>query len=145
MIYVNQGQLNQPATVCSRNATLTNPYYLWSVKHLLSGKSWNFIPFRIPPATVGYTPGYDLFCFSIIDSTPEVFTGSCGSVNVHLIPGQYEVKIWEQNSNTNLQITGATNVVQTNMLTVVGTNKNIPIIYSGGSGDTYVIYNADND
>ena len=145
MIYLNQGQLNQPATVCSRNATLTNPYYLWSVTHLLSRKQWNFIPFRIPPATVGYTPGYDLFCLTINENTPEVFTGSCGSVNVHLIPGQYEVQIWEQTSNTNLQISAATNVVQTNMITVVGVNKNIPLTYSGGGADTYIIYNADND
>lgn len=145
MIYVSQGQQNQPAAVCSRNATLTNPYYLWSVKHLLSLREWNFIPYRIPPATQGYSPGYDLFCLTIDENQPQVFTGACGSVNIHLIPGQYEIKIWEQSSSTNLQPSLAYNVVQTNMLTVIGTNKNIPITYSGGSGDTYVIYNADND
>jgi hypothetical protein len=145
MIYLNQGQLNQPATVCSRNATLNNPYYLWSATHLLSRQTWNFIPFRIPPATVGYSPGYDLFCFSIDENSPQVFTGSCGVVNVHLLPGQYELQVWEQTSNTNLHLSAATNIVQTNMLTVVGVNKNIPITYSGGGGDTYIIYNADND
>ena len=42
MVYVNQGEYNEPAVVCSRNKTLPNPTYLWSMYHKLSGQVWRF-------------------------------------------------------------------------------------------------------
>jgi hypothetical protein len=148
MIYINQGELNEAAAVASRNKTLTgNVTYLWSMQHKLSGRRYRFIPFRILPATT-YPPGYDLFCITIDDSIPESLTGNtiCGDCNVHLIPGEYYLKIYEQLSTTNLNPQLSYDVVYETIVNVVGTNQNNPVTYSGTSdGDVFIIYNADND
>lgn len=146
MIYINQGQLNQAAAVCSRNKSLTgNVTYLWSIQHKLSGERWRFIPFRVPPS-VDYAPAYDKFCITIDDSIPESLTGNtnCGDCNVHLIPGEYYLKIYEQISTTNLNPQLSYDVVYETIVNVVGTNQNNPTSYSGTS-DVFIIYNADND
>ena len=146
MIYINQGQLNQAAAVCSRNKSLANPTYLWAMSHKLSNTRYRFIPFRVPPSTVGYEPGYDLFCITIDNSIPESLTGNtqCEDCNVHLIPGEYYLKVYEQVSSTNLNPALSYDVVYETIVNVVGTNLNIPVSYSGTS-DIFIIYNADND
>jgi len=148
MIYLNQGQNNTVAAVCSRNATLSNPVYLWSMTHLLTQKTINFIPFRVLP--VGYTalPPYDLFCIDVDDSIPQVLSSAtiCGQTNIHAIPGQWYVKIYEQTSTSNLNPDNATNMVNQTMVTLVGINQNNPVIYSGDSqDDIFIVYNPDND
>jgi len=147
MIYVTQGQINEMPAVCSRNATLVNPRYLWNLTHKLSLEEWNFIPYRVPPS-VDYKPGYDLFCLQIDDSIAQRLIGtSCdlGTVaNLHLIPGQYYYKVYEQNSASNLNPNLASDIVNEGMLTVVGTNANNPTTYSGDT-DVFIMYNPDND
>lgn len=146
MIYLNQGQLNQAAAVASRNKQLVgNVTYLWSMMHKLTGQKWRFIPFRVPPS-VDYTPSYDLFCITIDDSIPESVTGntSCGDCNIHLIPGEYYLKIYEQVSTTNLNPALSFDVVNETIVNVVGENKNIPTSYSGNS-DVFIVYNENND
>jgi hypothetical protein len=147
MIYVTQGQINEMPAVCSRNSTLVNPRYLWNLTHKLSLEEWNFIPYRIPP-TVDYKPGYDLFCLQIDDSIAQSLIGtSCdlGTVaNLHLIPGQYYYKVYEQVSSSNLNPNLASDIVNEGMLTVVGTNANNPTTYSGDT-DVFIMYNPDND
>lgn len=146
MIYVNQGQQNNPAAVCSRNTTLTGTvYYLWYMTHKLSGKEYYFIPTRLIPP-IDYPPLYDVFCLNINDSIPTVLTGStCGDVNVHLIPGEYYLKCYSQNSNTNLNPLLSYELVYQTLVNVVGENQNIPTTYSGGSDSIYIIYNPNND
>ena len=147
MIYVTQGQINEMPAVCSRNATLVNPRYLWNLTHKLSLEEWNCIPYRIPP-TVDYKPGYDLFCLQIDDTISQRLIGtSCdlGTVaNLHLIPGQYYYKVYEQVSSSNLNPNLASDIVNEGMLTVVGTNANNPTTYSGDT-DVFIMYNPDND
>lgn len=145
MIYAYQNQLNTLHVVCSRNKTLANPTYLWSVSHKLTLQSWKFIPYRELPS-VDYEPGYDQFCVTINDSIPQSFTGNttCPSCNVHLIPGEYYIKIYQQTSATNLNPNLADGVVYETLMNVVGVNQNIPTSYSGTS-DTYILYNPDND
>lgn len=145
MIYLNQGQNNQAAAVCSRNKTLPGSVtYLWSMTHKLSGDRFRFIPFRVPPSISGYEPAYDLFCIQVSGGT-QVLTGAtvCGQTNVDLIPGLYDLKCYEQYSTSNLNPMLSHDVVYENMVTVVGVNQNIPTTYSGTT-DTYIIYDPNN-
>lgn len=144
MVYLYQGQLNQAAVVASRNKSLSNPTYLWSMQHKLSGKQWRFIPYRIIPMT-DYTPGYDLFCMTVSATTTEHLTGntSCGLCVVNLYPGEYYLKIYEQVSPSNLNPALSHDVVNETIVNVVGTNQNEPVTYESGD-DIFIIYNVDN-
>jgi len=121
MIYLTTGQNNIVWATCSRNKTLANPNYLWSMTHKLTNKSWKFLPFRLIPSTT-YTTPYDLFAINIDYNTPEIYTGatSTGStVNIHFTPGQYYIKIYEQTSSTNLNPNLASDVVWESTATVI--------------------------
>ncbi len=146
MIYLNQNELNQVPATCSRNGFLMDPEYLWVATHKLSGRVWNFIPYRIPPTT-DYKPGYDLFCINVSQTLPEVLTGSTNCSNtstLNFYPGEYYIKIYEQYSNTNLDPSDADDVVYETIMWVIGVNQNQPITYSGTS-DIFILYNEDND
>lgn len=146
MIYLNQLENNQAAAVCSRNKTLSgNVQYLWSMSHKLSGKQYRFIPYRLQPS-VSYSPAYDIFCIDVDETIPQVLTGatSCGETNVHLIPGEYYLKVYEQYSTSNLNPMLSHDVVYETLVNVIGTNQNIPVSYSGTS-DIFIVYNAEND
>ena len=148
MIFLNQNQNNLAAAVCSRNKWLSGSVvYLWSMNHKLSQQKYRFIPYLVPPA-YSWNPPYDVFCINIDDSIPQVLTGatSCGITNVHLIPGEYDLKVYEQSAslsgNTNPSL--AYDVVYETLVNVIGVNGYNPTVWSGTS-NTYVIYNADND
>jgi len=117
------------------------------MSHKLSQEKYRFIPFMLQ-ATSSFNPPYDVFCINIDDSIPQVLTGatSCGQTNVHLIPGEYDLKVYEQSTslsrNTNPSL--AYDVVYETLVNVVGTNGYDPVVWSGTS-NTYVIYNPDND
>lgn len=146
MIYIYQGQQNEPAAVCSRNTTITGSVnYLWYMFHKLSGQKWYFIPYRLIPA-VSYPPSYDVFCIQVDDAIPQVLTGAtyCQS-NVHLIPGEYTLEIYQQLSNSNLNPNLSDGMIYTTLVNVIGENLNIPTTYSGNSDSTYIIYNPNND
>jgi hypothetical protein len=136
MVQIEKGTFNQVVATCSRNKTLTgNVSYLWSMTHKLSKQNWKFIPYQLPPI-VNYAPSYDLFNINVIDTQPEVFIYSgITNVNLHLIPGQYFVKIYEQCSTTNLNPMLSYEVVYEGTATVnySGTPQNELISYSGGN------------
>jgi hypothetical protein len=113
--------------------------------HKLSNIEYKFIPFRIQPDT-DYKPGYDLFCIDIDDSIPEVLTGStvCGQTNVHLIPGEFSLEVYQQVSSSNLDPSQSSGLVYQTLVNMIGTNQNIPVTYSGQSNN-YVIYDPDNN
>lgn len=141
MVYLQQGQSNQNMLVtCSRNKSLTGSVtYLWSVRHKLSQEVWRFIPYR-DPVNLGYEPSKDLFYVSIDDSTPQVFTGSTGTTaNVHLIPGEYYLKIYEQYSTTNLNPSLSHDVVYEGMLVVESDTPIGQIDYTGLT-ESVIIY-----
>lgn len=142
MVYLNQGQTGQTANVtCSRNKNLTGSVtYLWTVRHKLSQQSYKFIPYRIPPSIVGYEPSYDQFVISIDDSSPEVYIGSSGtSVNVHMIPGEWYLKIYEQYSTSNLNPALSYDVVYEGMIRVNAEDPIGQISYTGTS-EVIIIY-----
>ena len=141
MIYLQQSDTNQPTLVtCSRNKTLTGAVtYLWTVKHKLSQQSWKFIPYR-EPSNLGYEPSKDLFYISVDETTPEVYIGTNGNpANLHFIPGEFYVKIYEQNSPTNLNPSVAYDVVYEGMMIVEPADPINQIAYSGNS-EVIIIY-----
>jgi hypothetical protein len=143
MIILNEGY-NEANATCSRNKNLSGSVcYLFGFKHKLSQEVWRLVPFRIQPS-VGYAPGYDLFSITIDPSQPEAFlTGATmtGQTNVHLIEGEYYVKVWEQSTalsgNTNPAL--AYDVVYETICQVNYSASTNPITYSGTS-DIYKIY-----
>jgi hypothetical protein len=145
MVQIQKGEFNNVVATCSRNKMLTgNVTYLWSMTHKISKQNWKFLPYRVPPS-VPYAPSYDEFTMNVDDSTPEVFTAStsANTVNLHLIEGQYFVKIYEQLSTTNLNPQLSYDVVYEGTATVnfSGSPQNEIISYSGASG-IFKVYNG---
>lgn len=141
MIYLQQGDINQPTLVtCSRNKSLTGAVtYLWTIRHKLSQQSWKFIPYREPNITT-YEPSKDLFFISVDETSPEVYIGSSTtSSNLHLISGEYYLKIYEQTSPTNLQPSQSYDVVYEGMLVVKSDDPINQIAYTGNS-EVIIIY-----
>lgn len=133
MIWIYEGQNESPAT-CSRNATLTNPYYLWVMEHKLSGQEFNFVPYRIIPS-VSYPPGYDLFSIKVDLGSAQVLTGATttGQTNVHLLDGEYYLSIYETPTQT-LTIPSVDNLVYQAITQVVLSGASeTPVAYSGTS------------
>lgn len=145
MIQIQRGELNDVVATCSRNKMLTGSVtYLWTMTHKLSRQNWKFLPFRVPPA-VPYPPSYDLFTVNVDYNQPEVFTAStsANTVNLHLIEGQYFVKIYEQTSTTNLNPNLSYNVVYEGTANVnwSGSPQNQIVSYTGGT-NIFKIYNG---
>jgi len=115
MIIIQPGQNNVPAT-CSLNATLSNPYYLWSMTHKLSNENWRFIPYRFNPV-VNYKPQWDLFNIGVDYNSPESLTGNTSSGTTN-----YGTLMWDSSTPTTTQFPVGT---------YTGTNN---------SGQTYVAY-----
>lgn len=142
MVYLNQNELNYANVTCSRNKNLTGSVtYLWTMRHKLSQQSWKFIPYRVPPVTVGYEPAYDQFEIETDLSSPEVYIGSSGTpVNLQFIPGEYYLKIYEQVSTTNLNPALSYDVVYEGMVVVNDNVSPINQIAYTGVSDTVIIY-----
>lgn len=138
MIIANQGQTNQLVATCSRNKTLSNPYYLWTIRHKLANQAWQFIPYREQSITT-YPPSYDLFKLDIISTNPQVYIGSIGTnANLHLIPGEYWVKIYETPTQ-NLNPAQAYDVVYEGIM-VVDQQTPIQQIEYTGTNNTWIVY-----
>ena len=143
MIILTQQTINQAIATCSRNKTLTGSVnYLWSIRHKLSEQSWKFIPYRIEPS-VDYNPPYDVFRIEVDEDKVENYIGTSGnSVNLHLIPGEYYLKIYEQVSPTNLDPSLSYDVVYEGMIITKENLINVDIDYTGFT-DTTIIYEPD--
>lgn len=142
MIILQQGSSNQAIATCSRNKNLTGTvYYLWTIRHKLSNQAWQFLPYRVVPIT-SYNPSYDLFNIDIYLNQPQVLSGtSINPVNLHLIPGEYYLKIYEQSSSTNLNPSLAYDVVYEGTITV---KPQVPIeeVSYTGTSDVFIVYNG---
>jgi hypothetical protein len=142
MIILQQGQYNTAAATCSRNKNLSgNVTFLWTIRHKLSNQAWQFIPYRDPSLAITYEPAYDLFNININLSQPENYIGytSQNWVNLHLIPGEYYLKIYEQNSNTNLNPALSYDYVYEGMIIVKSDDPIEEISYSG-TNDVFIVY-----
>lgn len=142
MIYLNQGDNNTVTATCSANKMLTGtPTYLWAMRHKLTNQSWKSIPYKIPPS-VDYNPTYDLFTIKVDNSIPEVYTAStsANTVNLHLIPGQYFVKIYEQQSTTNLNPNYSYDVVYEGIAEVISSGTSTTEVSYSGTSDIFIVY-----
>ena len=146
MIPINQAELNTVVATCSRNKQLTGSvYYLWTMTHKLTKQNWKFIPYLLPATgAVGYEPSYDQFQIDVDSASAQVYiaTGTTIPVNLHLIPGHYYVKIYEQASPTNLNPLTAFDVVYEGMANIIGTNPvyNDIEVYTGNTNTTFKVY-----
>ena len=146
MIQITQAQLNTVVATCSRNKQLTGSvYYLWTMTHKLTKQNWKFIPYLLPATgAVGYEPSYDQFQIDVDSASAQVYiaTGTTTPVNLHLIPGHYYVKIYEQASPTNLNPLTAFDVVYEGMANIIGTNPvyNDIEVYTGNTNTTFKVY-----
>lgn len=142
MIILNQSELNVATATCSLNKQLTAPTYLWSMRHKLTNQSWKFIPFRYPPNTT-YEPSWDLFSIRIDNNQPQTYTASTADIttNLHFLPGDYFVKIYEQASPTNLNPSNSYDVVYETTARVIGTGntQNELVSYSANT-EIFTIY-----
>lgn len=145
MVYIYQNQQNDTPAVCDRNMLGVYDYFMWEMVHKLTLQKWTFIPYEIPYTTT-YYPGYNLFNIGVDYSIPESLTGNTtsGTTNVHLIPGEYWLRIYAQDSPTNLNPNNSSELVYQQISTLVGTNQNNPVTYSGDS-DVFIVYNEYND
>ncbi len=143
MLILQQGSMNDAVATCSRNKNLTGTvYFLWTVKHKLSNQSWQFIPYRNPSIVVGYEPSYDLFNIEIDLTSPEVYIGTgLINANLHLIAGEYYLKIYEQTSPSNLNPSLSYDVVYEGIMNVLPETPIGEISYSGNS-NIFIIYNG---
>jgi len=141
MIILQQEQFNLGLATCSRNKNLSTPTYLWSIRHKLSNQSWKFIPKRVE-SDLSYKAPYDLFEIAIYGGQPEnyIYSGD-NYVNLHLIEGEYYLKIYEQVSTTNLDPTLTYDTVYEGLLIVKTDTPTEEIKYSGSS-DVFIIYNS---
>jgi len=137
MIILNQSELNVATATCSLNKQLSTPTYLWSMRHKLTNQSWKFIPYKYPPNTT-YLPSWDLFSIRIDNTLPQTYTASTAdnTTNLHLLPGDYFVKIYEQSSSTNLNPQNSYDVVYETIARVIGT---------GNTENTLVSYSANTE
>ena len=112
MIVLNISEINKVSEPASRNKELSNPTYLFSFYHKLSGQTWRVIPY-VDTWTNDYTSRFDTFRIGINYDIPQSLTGNTGmtDTNVHLIEGDYWISIYEQKSTTNLDPTKAFNKV----------------------------------
>lgn len=140
MIILQQGSSNQAIATCSRNKNLTGTVnYLWTIRHKLSNQAWQFIPYRVIPITT-YEPSYDVFNIDIFLNQPEILIGNSNtSVNLHLIAGEYYLKIYEQASPTNLNPSLAYDVVYEGTIII---KPQVPIneVSYTGTSDVFVVY-----
>ena len=124
---------------CSRNKTLSSPYYLWTIRHKLSNQAYQFIPYRQQSIT-SYPPSYDMFDISVDFNQAQVYIGDINSAcNLWLIPGEWYVKIYEQFSSSNLNPSLAYDVVYEGMMVVLSDDPIESIEYSG-TPNTWVVY-----
>ena len=140
MIILQQGQYNRAVATCSRNKNLSgSPYYLWTIRHKLSNQAWQFLPYRNPSITT-YPPSYDVFDISIYMNSPEVLIGtSATTCNIHLIPGEYYLKCYEQVSSSNLNPSLSYDYVYEGTILVKSQDPIQELSYTGVT-DVFIVY-----
>ena len=101
MVILNQNTENTFPITASLNVTISNPVYLFEFQHKLTNEFWYIIPYKVPTS---YTkPSYDEFIMNVNFSQVEQLTGNTQTTaNLHLIPGEYLIKVYQQTSNSNL-------------------------------------------
>ena len=114
----------------SEKVTLTNPYYLFSLKGQTEMNPINFIV----EDTSDYIERYNKF---LVTETSGTQTLTSGVVTLG-DAGFYEYAIYEQVSSTNLEIVNTTSLLEIGLIKVVGTTGTVQA-YDNQS-KTYITY-----
>ncbi len=142
MIRIQPDSINFVYVNCSRNKSLNNPTYLFSITNQYSGLTKRFIPENVSftaNTSLEYNR-YDKFKFSTSGNTPENYIYSANTdVNLHLESGMYYYKIYEQLSPTNLNVNFTYDVLDEGVLFVEGIEAE-PINYTGYSNNNIAVY-----
>jgi hypothetical protein len=122
MQIINQASSNTCVFTLKEKQTLTSPYFLFELYCEVSEQTYYFISTDIS----SYTDRYNKF--TIVEPTNVVLS----------VAGQYNYRIFEQSSNTNLNPSLATTLLESGIIKVVGTNA-VKIVYNP-TQDNIVIY-----
>jgi hypothetical protein len=125
----------------SRNKTLSNPTYLMSLEHKVSGERKYFIPQNITSFSGSTTyqedPRVDLLKFGVYD-TGENLTGVTTNISLENY-GWYYYRIYEQTSQINLNPLLTTGVVDEGTLYLYPPPPN-EVNYTGYSNNDIIVY-----
>lgn len=130
MQIINKGQANHLVFTLTEKVTLTAPYYLFEIINQQDLIPIYFLATDISP----YPSRFNEFVITEGASAP--LTGNIVCTNV----GQYNYRIFEQTSGTNLSPASATSILETGIIKVVGTTAT-KIVYSNPVQQS-VIYGA---
>jgi hypothetical protein len=123
MININKNSSNTVVLTLTEKSTLLNPNYLFS---FTSTTDFNNIVNFIATDTSTYKSRYNTF--NIIE-TGTTFTNLTGGT-INLNPnGMWDYKIYEQQSPTNLFISGTTGIVEVGKVIVNGVDLSILPVY----------------
>lgn len=114
----------------TEKVTLSSPYFLFEITNQVDNTPIYFIA----TDTSSYTARYNKF--SVIEGTNSPTTGRIICTNV----GQYNYRIWEQSSSTNLDPANASTLLETGIIKVQGTSATTTVYQP--TRPTAVIYGA---
>lgn len=129
MLYITRNTTSILTVTVSEKQTLTSPYWLWELKY----RGDNSFKYFIAPDSSSFPSRYNLF--TVTESSIESLTSG-----VVYLPneGEYEYRIYEQSSSTNLNPVNATTLCEIGMLTVIST-QSAPVSYQ--PNPTISVYN----
>ncbi len=130
MQVINKNSNSVLVFTLSEKVTLTNPYYLFSLKGQTEMNPINFIV----ADTSDYIERYNKF---LVTETSGTQTLTSGVVTLG-DAGFYEYAIYEQTSSTNLEIVNTTSLLEIGLIKVVGTTGTVQA-YDNQS-KTYITY-----
>ena len=130
MQVINKNSNSVLVFTLSEKVTLTNPYYLFSLKGQTEMNPINFIV----ADTSDYIERYNKF---LVTETSGTQTLTSGVVTLG-DAGFYEYAIYEQTSSTNLEIVNTTSLLEIGLIKVVGPTGTVQA-YDNQS-KTYITY-----
>jgi len=131
MQIIRKGQANTLVFTLTENVTLTTPYFLFEITHQVDKTPIYFIA----TDTSSYTSWYNKF--SVTEGTNNPANGQIVCTNA----GQYNYRIWEQSSSSNLDPANASTLLETGIIRVDSATSNTVTTYQP-TRPTAVIYNA---
>jgi hypothetical protein len=141
MIILQQYTNNEFPVTASMNVTISNPVYLFQFQHKLTNEYHYIIPYKVP--TSYSKPSYDMFLMNVDFSFPESLTNNTStSGNLHLIPGEYLLRVYQQTSTSNLDPA----LSQGEIYQIMAVVNQTEVVcapeppYTGGFDDEWIVY-----
>jgi hypothetical protein len=133
MLILSTTQSNKVVVTLREKSTLITPYYTWQIVNQNSFDTTIFSPENFTTS-----PYYDAFTISI--GTPSSLTSS---VTLDLVPGEYHYKVYEMNTQYDLNIQNAVDYVEIGLFIVDGTFSISDIIaFTQSNDDTIRVFNS---